>query len=78
MILAKVRLFKSSVFSEIYIRNSMTIAKRQKDFESRQQAREKNKGKHQKEWVVYKGTAVRRAGIASKQGNVCKGMGSRI
>ena len=78
MVLAKARSLKSTAFFNVYIRKSMTIAERQTEFELRQQAREKNKGRPQKEWVVYKGKLVRRTEIASKQGNAHESMDTRM
>ncbi|EYB82533.1 hypothetical protein Y032_0357g3372 [Ancylostoma ceylanicum] len=43
--LAKARLFRSSGFSDVYVRKRMTAEERKRDYELRQQARERNRGK---------------------------------
>ena len=53
--LSNARLLNSSGFSDIYIRRSMTEEERRKEYELRQEARERNRDCAGREWVVYKG-----------------------
>ncbi|EYC20166.1 hypothetical protein Y032_0022g484 [Ancylostoma ceylanicum] len=53
--LSNSRLLRSSASSNVFIRKSMTPEERKREFELRQIARERNKGKKDREWVVYKG-----------------------
>ena len=58
----------SSEFSSVFIRRSMSFEERKKEFELRQIVKERNAGKPQKEWVIYKGE-IRRKSDLSQQGN---------
>ncbi|EYB81471.1 hypothetical protein Y032_0383g386 [Ancylostoma ceylanicum] len=53
--LANARLLKPAGYPDLFIRRSMTESERQKDYEMRKLAREKNKERGFKEWVVYRG-----------------------
>ncbi|KAK6042077.1 hypothetical protein COOONC_20418, partial [Cooperia oncophora] len=45
----------STSFKNVFIRKSMTAEERKREYELRQQAREKNKGKDRHEWVIFRG-----------------------
>lgn len=64
--LANARLLKESGFPNVYIRRSMTAEERQREYELRQTARERNRDKGFKEWVVYKGNLIRASEIPHK------------
>ncbi|KIH43934.1 hypothetical protein ANCDUO_26053 [Ancylostoma duodenale] len=51
--LSNSRLLRESAFSNVFIRRSMTPEERKREFELRQIARDRNKGKRDREWVVY-------------------------
>ncbi|EYC18938.1 hypothetical protein Y032_0026g1465 [Ancylostoma ceylanicum] len=53
--LKNARLLRSAGFPQVFIRRSMTVEERKKDFELRQEARARNLGKPAKEWVVFRG-----------------------
>uniref|UniRef100_A0A7I4XYW4 Uncharacterized protein n=1 Tax=Haemonchus contortus TaxID=6289 RepID=A0A7I4XYW4_HAECO len=53
--LANARNLKTNGFANIFVRRSMTHEERKQEYELRQQARERNRGKTVREWVVYKG-----------------------
>lgn len=60
---------RESVFSDVYIRRSMTAAEREKEKDLRNEASERNKQAKNREWVVFRGELrriqdlpVRRAG----------------
>ncbi|XGW10718.1 hypothetical protein V3C99_012323 [Haemonchus contortus] len=53
--LANARLLRGAGLSNVYIRRSMTEDERKHESELRQQARERNKGKAIREWVVFQG-----------------------
>ncbi|XGW34903.1 hypothetical protein V3C99_018728 [Haemonchus contortus] len=53
--LANARLLRNAGLSNVFIRRSMTEDERRHENELRQQARERNKGKAIREWVVYQG-----------------------
>uniref|UniRef100_A0A7I4XTA6 Uncharacterized protein n=1 Tax=Haemonchus contortus TaxID=6289 RepID=A0A7I4XTA6_HAECO len=53
--LANARLLRGAGLSNVFIRKSMTEDERKRESELRQQARERNKGKTLREWVVYQG-----------------------
>ncbi|KAK6764800.1 hypothetical protein RB195_024936 [Necator americanus] len=53
--LANARLLRGAGFPNVYIRRSMTPDERKREYELRQEARERNRGKSQREWVVYRG-----------------------
>uniref|UniRef100_A0A7I4Z4Z5 Transposase_22 domain-containing protein n=1 Tax=Haemonchus contortus TaxID=6289 RepID=A0A7I4Z4Z5_HAECO len=52
--LANARLLRNAGFPSVFIRKSMTLEERQRDFMLRQLARDRNKGLSSKKWVVYK------------------------
>lgn len=52
-------------YLDLFITKSMTESERMKDYELRQMAKERNREKVFKEWVVYRGE-VRRAAELSK------------
>nr|CDJ82952.1 unnamed protein product [Haemonchus contortus] len=56
--LANARLLRNAGFPSVFIRKSMTLEERQRDFMLRQLARDRNKGLSSKEWVVYKDQLV--------------------
>lgn len=58
--LANARLLRTHGFPHVFIRRSMTADERRRDYELRQEARERNKGGTVREWVVYRGE-LRRA-----------------
>uniref|UniRef100_A0A7I4Z3K9 Transposase n=1 Tax=Haemonchus contortus TaxID=6289 RepID=A0A7I4Z3K9_HAECO len=53
--LANARLLRGAGLSNVFIRRSMTEDERKRESELRQQARERNKGKTLRVWVVYQG-----------------------
>lgn len=53
--LANARLLKPAGFPDLFIRRSMTEPERKKDYELRQLAKERNRLKGFKEWVVFRG-----------------------
>ncbi|EYC40800.1 hypothetical protein Y032_0596g436 [Ancylostoma ceylanicum] len=53
------KLLRSSAYPQVYIRRSMTSEERKKEFELREEARERNRGLHTKEWVVFRGELKR-------------------
>ncbi|EYC43207.1 hypothetical protein Y032_0500g2579 [Ancylostoma ceylanicum] len=57
--LANARLLRDAGFPDVYVRRSMTSEERKREYELRQAARERNKGKAHREWVVYRGELVR-------------------
>lgn len=70
--LSNARLLRSSKFSDVFIRRSMTLEERKKEFELRQEARKGNGEVKQKQWVVYRGALVNVKNLSSKpnSGNV--------
>ncbi|KAK6033162.1 hypothetical protein OSTOST_00625 [Ostertagia ostertagi] len=64
--LANARLLRSAGFPQVYIRKSMTLGERQRDFELRQIARDRNKGSTVKQWVVYRDQLMRVTDLPSK------------
>lgn len=64
--LANARLLRGSRFSEVYIRKSMSPEERKRDFDLRQEARERNKGKAEREWVVYRGQLMHVSELPSR------------
>ncbi|EYB88953.1 hypothetical protein Y032_0239g3327 [Ancylostoma ceylanicum] len=56
--LANARFLRTAGFSDVYIRKSMTAEERKREYELRQTARERNRGKPQREWVVYRSQLV--------------------
>ncbi|EYB87536.1 hypothetical protein Y032_0261g561 [Ancylostoma ceylanicum] len=73
-VLANAYRLRSAGFSFIHIRRSMTEEEREREFELRQEARERNKGLANKQWVVYKGELkniselpVKKSSIAGNQ-----------
>ncbi|VDO36388.1 unnamed protein product [Haemonchus placei] len=64
--LANARNLKSSGFANIFVRRSMTPDERKLEYELRQQARERNRGKSIREWVVYKGELRRAAELSQR------------
>lgn len=67
LVLANVRLLRGSPYSHVFVRKSMTSVERQREFELRQIARERNNGKANREWVVYKRLIDTFVGINSKK-----------
>nr|CDJ90946.1 hypothetical protein HCOI_01249700 [Haemonchus contortus] len=59
--LANARLLRDTGFPKIFIRRSMTEDERKREYELRQEARERNKGSGVREWVVYHGQLKRAA-----------------
>ncbi|KAL6730624.1 hypothetical protein Aduo_001580 [Ancylostoma duodenale] len=57
--LANAKLLRSAGYSHVFLRKSMTAEERKRDFELRQEARERNKGKPTREWVVFRGELKR-------------------
>ncbi|VDL75969.1 unnamed protein product [Nippostrongylus brasiliensis] len=67
--LANAHRLRSANFRDIFIRKSMTVEERRKQYELRKEAKERTKGKSEKEWVVYKGE-LRRVSELRTSGNV--------
>lgn len=68
--LANARMLRSSDYSGVFIRKSMTEEERRHEYELRQIARERNRGKANKEWVVYRGQLTLVSDLARrKSGN---------
>ncbi|KHJ89207.1 hypothetical protein OESDEN_10975 [Oesophagostomum dentatum] len=53
--LANARRLRTSKYSSVYVRRSMTPDERRLDFELRQQAKERNNKAGRRLWVVYRG-----------------------
>ncbi|EYC04637.1 hypothetical protein Y032_0086g1901 [Ancylostoma ceylanicum] len=70
--LRNARLLRRSEFSNVFVRMSMTKAERARDYDLRQQARERNRGKAVREWFVYKGELKHMSDLPrnSNQGNL--------
>ncbi|VDP49207.1 unnamed protein product [Heligmosomoides polygyrus] len=66
------RLRDSTTFSKVRIRRSMTSEERQREFELRQQCRERNKQLNSRVWVVYRGELRRAEDLPKRRlsGNV--------
>ncbi|KAK6763045.1 hypothetical protein RB195_023662 [Necator americanus] len=54
--LSRAHLLRSTSFSNIFVRKSMTAAERKRDYELRHEARLRNERSSTREWVVYKDT----------------------
>ncbi|EYC02461.1 hypothetical protein Y032_0100g3318 [Ancylostoma ceylanicum] len=68
--LANARLLRDAGFPQVYVRRGMTSDEREREYELRQLARERNKGLSQREWVVYRGELTRVSEInRRKSGN---------
>ncbi|EYC34774.1 hypothetical protein Y032_1470g3887 [Ancylostoma ceylanicum] len=52
--LANARLLRNAGFRGVFIRKSLTEEERRHEYELRQLARERNNGKAEREWVVYR------------------------
>ena len=65
--LANAHLLRHAGYSSVFIRRSMTEEERRREFELRQIARERNKGKASKEWVIYKRELVRVSELPKKR-----------
>ncbi|XGW02668.1 hypothetical protein V3C99_014589 [Haemonchus contortus] len=46
---------RASGFHNVFVRKSLTAEERKREFDLRQLANERNKGKPYREWVIYKG-----------------------
>ncbi|VDO86611.1 unnamed protein product [Heligmosomoides polygyrus] len=53
--LANARHLRGTGYADVFVRKSMTAEERKNEYELGQQAKEKNKGKAAREWVVYRG-----------------------
>ncbi|KAL6733767.1 hypothetical protein Aduo_004388 [Ancylostoma duodenale] len=60
------RLRKSSLAS-VFVRRSMTADERKRDYELRQEAKERNRNANGREWVVYKGELKRLQELPHRQ-----------
>uniref|UniRef100_A0A7I4Z602 CUE domain-containing protein n=1 Tax=Haemonchus contortus TaxID=6289 RepID=A0A7I4Z602_HAECO len=58
-VLANARLLREAGLPNVFIRRSMTEDERKREYELRQEARERNKGSSTREWVVYQGQLKR-------------------
>lgn len=69
--LSNSRLLRSSEFSDVFIRRSMTSEERRREYELRQEARNRNREAKNKEWVVYRGALTNVKDLRSNtyQGN---------
>lgn len=69
--LSNARLLRSSEFRDVFLRRSMTPEERRKEFELRQEARNRNSKAKRKEWVVYRGVLTNVKDLRSNpyQGN---------
>ncbi|EYC35254.1 hypothetical protein Y032_1099g3603 [Ancylostoma ceylanicum] len=65
--LANARFLRNSNFQGVFIRRSMSAEERKREFELRQLARDRNKGKKDREWVVYRGQLVQISELASRR-----------
>nr|CDJ89320.1 hypothetical protein HCOI_01052700 [Haemonchus contortus] len=69
--LANTRLLRDTGFPMVFIRRSMTEDGRKREYELRQEARERNKGSGVREWVVYHGQLKRAAELPhNRPGNL--------
>uniref|UniRef100_A0A0N4WGI1 Nucleic-acid-binding protein from transposon X-element n=1 Tax=Haemonchus placei TaxID=6290 RepID=A0A0N4WGI1_HAEPC len=69
--LASARLLRDAGFPKVFIRRSMTEDERKREYELRQEARERNKGSGVREWVVYHGQLKRAAELPhNRPGNL--------
>ncbi|KAL6738843.1 hypothetical protein Aduo_012345 [Ancylostoma duodenale] len=68
--LANARLLRVSCFQNVFVRRSMTIEERKREFDLRQQARELNQGKHDREWVVFRGELRKVSELSKKSGKL--------
>ncbi|VDO13923.1 unnamed protein product [Haemonchus placei] len=66
-VLANARLLRDAGLPEVFIRRSMTEEERKREYELRQEARERNKGSGIREWVVYHGQLKRAAELPHKR-----------
>lgn len=64
--ISNARLLRPAGHTNIFVRKSMTREERTRDFQLRQQARELNRGKSTKEWVVYKGELRRTCDLSPR------------
>ncbi|KAL6741903.1 hypothetical protein Aduo_015110 [Ancylostoma duodenale] len=67
--LANARLLRSSKFSYVFVRRSMSSEERKREFELRQQARDLNHAKGEREWVVFRGELKRISDLPKRSGN---------
>ncbi|VDO26096.1 unnamed protein product [Haemonchus placei] len=60
----------SSQLKSVFVRRSMTQEERSRDYELRQQAKDRNRGKDKREWVVFRGGLKHITELSNKgQGN---------
>ncbi|VDL80227.1 unnamed protein product [Nippostrongylus brasiliensis] len=65
--LSNTRQLRDAGFRDVFVRRSMTAEERQRDYQLRQEARERNKGMSRKEWVVYKDALVKVSDLPNRQ-----------
>ncbi|XGW16282.1 hypothetical protein V3C99_001610, partial [Haemonchus contortus] len=65
--LANAKNLRSAGLANVFVRKSMTAEERRHEYELRQEARERNRGKSQREWVVFRGELRKISDLSQSQ-----------